>query len=248
MNATTVDGAVPGTYTIRKRRISLLALSLALLCFTGVFFPPHSGQAASATPAAQTTVRKAAPARSTHQKTFAVSGKRRKTPYARSPMSKDERATLLDRGFSSGFGPRAVSRKVTRMHKGIDIPAPKDSKILAFNDGEVTFNGRKNGYGTVVVIKQLDGREALYAHMSKGIVKVGDTVRRGEHIGHVGRTGRATGYHLHFEIIDDGENLDPALHVWQGSELVLGPNDPHPRHVEVDISVASPSTKPPLKL
>ncbi|MDL2209574.1 M23 family metallopeptidase [Desulfovibrio sp. OttesenSCG-928-O18] len=245
MEATTVDGAVPGTYSIRKRRISLFVLSLSLLCFTGVLFLPCSGQAASAKPAVKTTVSKAAPVKSTAKKTAASSKKRRRAPYVRSLMPENERTALRDRGFSSGFGVRAISRRATRMHKGIDVPAPKNSKILAFNDGEVTFSGRKNGYGIVVIITQLDGREALYAHMNKSTVKIGDKIKRGDHIGHVGRTGRATGYHVHFELIDDGENLDPALHVWHSAELVLGPDDLDPQHIEVQTSVASPTTKRP---
>lgn len=143
----------------------------------------------------------------------------------RSMLPVDERAALKERGISSGFGPRAVSQKKTRQHKGIDVPGPKDSKVVAFNDGEVIFTGSKGGYGRVVIVRQIDGREALYAHMNKSVVKMGQQVRRGDHIGHVGKTGRATGYHLHFELIDEGENLDPALHVWHGSELVLGPGD-----------------------
>jgi murein DD-endopeptidase MepM/ murein hydrolase activator NlpD len=141
-------------------------------------------------------------------------------------MPAEERASLKTRGISSGFGERAVSRKRTRMHKGIDVPGPKDSKVIAYNDGEVIFVGVRNWYGKPVIVRQLDGRNALYAHMNKYVVSVGDTLRRGDHVGHVGRTGRATGYHLHFEIIDEEKNLDPALHVWHGSELVLAPGGP----------------------
>ncbi|GHV52516.1 hypothetical protein FACS1894206_01420 [Deltaproteobacteria bacterium] len=152
---------------------------------------------------------------------------------------------MLERGISSGFTVRAVSRKKLRFHKGIDIPGPKDSPIVAYNDGEIIFAGRKSGYGTAVIIRQIDGREALYAHMNKATVAVGDTVKRGEHIGLVGRTGRATGYHLHFELIDEGEHLDPALHVWHGSELVLGPGDLDPQNTEGLTRVASPETPRP---
>ena len=133
------------------------------------------------------------------------------------------------------------------MHKGIDVPAPKDSKVIAFNDGEVIFAGVKNGYGKTIIIRQLDGRDALYAHMNKYVLALGDKIKRGDHVGHVGRTGRATGFHLHFEIIDEGENLDPAVHVWHGSELVLGPKDLDPKTTP-HIHVAEPSPRPTRKM
>ncbi|MCC8194880.1 MAG: M23 family metallopeptidase, partial [Deltaproteobacteria bacterium] len=79
------------------------------------------------------------------------------------------------------------------------------------------------------------------------VVSVGDAVKRGDHIGHVGRTGRATGYHLHFEIIDEGRNLDPAQHVWLGSELVLGPTDLDPETVP-RTSVAEPGRYTPSRM
>ncbi len=166
--------------------------------------------------------------------------KSRKPLYVRSLMPQDERAALLERGIYSGFGPRAVSKRHVRMHKGIDVCAPQGSVITAFNDGKVLFSGRKgDGYGIRVLVEQLDGRLALYAHMKATSVKVGDEVRRGDHLGFVGRTGRATGCHLHFELIDDGTPLNPADHVWLGSELVLSPDDPDPMRTDGRTSFAA---------
>ncbi|SBV95460.1 exported hypothetical protein [uncultured delta proteobacterium] len=250
MNNTHADGAVGSTCLLFTRRIlPLVFLVVSLLSFcAGDLFLPAPAQANPAQAAAKAPFKpSAAPAvtkasaKKAPQKT-AVAPKRRRQVYARSLMPAEEREALNDRGISSGFGDRAISRKKTRMHKGIDIPGPKDSKVLAYNDGEVIFAGVRNGYGKTVVIRQLDGREALYAHMNKFVVSVGDKIKRGDHIGHVGRTGRATGYHLHFEIIDDGENLDPALHVWHGSELVLGPNDLDPDAAS-QTQVAEPNNK-----
>ena len=153
--------------------------------------------------------------------------KKSRRTYVRSLLPQEKRAALRARGITSGFGMRAVHGG-KRLHKGIDVSAPKGSKITAFNDGEVVFAGVKNGFGKMVIIRQIDGREALYAHMDSYVAKVGDQVRRGTHIGHVGRTGRATGCHVHFELIDEGEHLDPALHVWHGSELVFSPGDLDP--------------------
>ncbi len=194
---------------------------------------PVSSRSSAPANSAQATKKRAAP------RTKKASQKR-KPLYVRSLLPQQERAALLERGIYSGFGPRAVSKKRVRLHKGIDVSAPQGSVITAFNDGKVIFSGRKgDGYGVRVLIEQIDGREALYAHMQQTSVKVGDEVRRGDHIGFVGRTGRATGAHLHFELIDEGENLDPAEHVWLGSELVLGPHDPDPTNTEGRTSFAA---------
>ena len=239
-------------YFVKRRSFLLLVLVCSLLCFGvgDLLCPPvalaskaksnSSAKASTARPAVKTTSSK-----KSSQKT--VAKKRRRPLYVKSLMPDSERQALRERGFSSGFGERAISRRATRMHKGIDIPAPKGSKILAFNDGEVIFAGVKNGYGKTVIIRQIDGREALYAHMNEYVVAIGDTVRRGNHIGHVGRTGRATGCHLHFEILDDGENLDPALHVWHGAELVLAPGDLDPSTVQ-KTQVASPGRRTQVNL
>lgn len=243
------SGAGSGTYFSSLRRASfLLVLVCSLLCLSLADLAlPATAQATSGT-ASTTSVKKsapaakkAAPAKKKATKTTAAK-KKSQRPYVRSLAPQEDRLALRERGISSGFGTRAISKKSTRMHKGIDVPAPKDSKIVAFNDGEVIFAGVKNGYGKTVIVRQIDGREALYAHMNKYVVSKGDILRRGDQVGHVGRTGRATGCHLHFEIIDDGQNLDPALHVWHGSELVLGPGDLDPDTVDTT-RVAEPTRR-----
>lgn len=234
MNTAHVGGADSGTYLLKKRRFtSLLVLVCTLLCFSaGETFLPSAAHANSGkSPSSKSTAlsaQKASAKKSTVRTTRAKTQQRKRPLYVRSLLSGEERAALFERGIYSGYGERAISKTRKRMHKGIDVSAPRDSKIIAFNDGEVIFAGVKNGYGKTVIIRQIDGREALYAHMNKHVVSAGDTVKRGDHIGFVGRTGRATGCHLHFELIDDGENLDPSLHVWHGSELVLGPDDLDP--------------------
>ena len=231
MNNVHARGVIPGTCSLEKRRLPfLLVLIFSFLCFnTADIFLPNvvmaADAAASAKSSSTTVAKKNIPKKSTQKKS---AKKTRRAISVRSLAPEAERASLRERGISSGFGLRAISRTKTRMHKGIDIPAPKGSKVLAYNDGEVIFTGVKNGYGKTVIIRQIDEREALYAHMSGYVVSIGDQIKRGSHVGHVGRTGRATGYHLHFEIIDEGNNLDPAQHVWHGSELVLGPDDLNP--------------------
>lgn len=134
--------------------------------------------------------------------------------------SDESRESLRDRGVYSAFGWRSVGKKRSRFHKGIDISAPSGSPIQAYDDGTVTFSGRKSGYGICVFIEHDDGLVSLYAHMSKTPLKTGDEVRQGDVVGHVGRTGRTTGAHLHFEILQDGKHLNPANHVQDGRELV----------------------------
>ena len=110
-------------------------------------------------------------------------------------------------------------KPTTEYHKGIDIACSRGTPILAVKDGVVTRASENYGYGECVIIYHGDGISSLYAHMDdsgkngnlpyKGSngkptyhVKVGDAVKAGQVIGYVGTTGRSTGYHLHFGVID----------------------------------------------
>ncbi len=101
--------------------------------------------------------------------------------------------------ISSGFGLRKWGWR-KKFHKGIDIAAPVGTKVMASKSGKIIFANRKKAYGNVIIIKHSDVLETRYAHLNKILVKRGDTVKQGQIIGFVGKTGRATGYHLHFEI------------------------------------------------
>ena len=185
----------------------------------------------SAKPDKKTSSTKAAPVQSTKSasssKKSAKGKGSRKRLYVRSMLPADEQATLRERGIFSGFGPRAGSSKgkYVRQHKGIDVSAPMGASVLAFNDGEVVFAGRDKGYGITLLIMQPDGRTARYAHMQAMVAGLGDKVVRGQKIGIVGRTGRTTGPHLHFELIEDEQHIDPSSHVWDSTELVLLPGE-----------------------
>lgn len=98
-----------------------------------------------------------------------------------------------------------------RLHKGIDIAAPPGTKIIASADGKVIFSGRQKRYGYVIIINHSDNFQTRYAHLSKPLVRAGEEVKKGQVIGFVGKTGRATGYHLHFEIRIMNEPVDPLL-------------------------------------
>lgn len=88
-------------------------------------------------------------------------------------------------------------------YNGVDIASTLGTPILASADGEVIISrssGWNGGYGTYVVIRHSNGTQTLYAHNSSNAVSVGDSVKQGQVIGYMGRTGKATGVHLHFEI------------------------------------------------
>lgn len=117
-------------------------------------------------------------------------------------------APVAEGYISSSFGERNGRR-----HTGLDIAAPQGSEIMAAADGLATFAGENGGYGNYLVIDHGGGVETRYAHCSEILVKEGDRVGRGEVVALVGSTGNSTGPHLHFEITENGEFLDPAERV-----------------------------------
>ncbi len=101
--------------------------------------------------------------------------------------------------ITSPFGLRRWGWR-KKFHKGIDIGAPGGTKVMASKSGIVIVARREHGYGKIVIIKHNDILQTRYAHLQKILVHKGERVKQGEIIGLVGKTGRATGYHLHFEI------------------------------------------------
>lgn len=100
-----------------------------------------------------------------------------------------------------------------RNHQALDIRAPKGTSIFAVSDGVVTDTGYTNSYGYYVVIRHNNGISTMYAHASQLCVKAGETVKSGDVIALVGRTGNATGNHLHFEVIVNGVRKNPAPYI-----------------------------------
>lgn len=97
-----------------------------------------------------------------------------------------------------------------RPHLGLDLAAPKGTPILASQSGTVIYAGKEfRGYGKMVLIESGYGWATLYAHFDKILVSEGQKVRPGEIIGEMGRTGRATGVHLHFEVRKNRSPIDP---------------------------------------
>lgn len=101
-----------------------------------------------------------------------------------------------------------------RTHKGIDIANSVGTPIYAALGGTVeAAENKNNGYGNMIKINHGNGLYTLYAHLSGFNCKIGQKVEQGDLIGAMGSTGRSTGSHLHFEVIQDGVNLDPLLYV-----------------------------------
>ncbi|HYD55122.1 MAG TPA: M23 family metallopeptidase, partial [Gemmatimonadaceae bacterium] len=98
---------------------------------------------------------------------------------------------------------------VVRRHKGVDIAAPSGTRITAPLPGRVRFAGRKVGFGLMVEIDHGSGVVTRYAHCRSLDVAAGRRVEAGETIARVGRTGLATGTHLHYEILVNGRSVDP---------------------------------------
>jgi len=98
-----------------------------------------------------------------------------------------------------------------KAHRGVDYGSPYGSPIYATADGKFTFSGSKNAYGKTVIIQHGQKLSTLYAHMSKISEKsvVGKRVKQGDVIGYVGKTGRVTGTHLHYEFRVNNEQIDP---------------------------------------
>lgn len=112
--------------------------------------------------------------------------------------------------ISSPYGYRIHPIFGTRkMHTGIDIAGPMGSSITSYDDGKVIFSGWQNGYGNTVMVQHNDGKVTLYAHNSQNMVKVGQTVKKGQLIAKMGSTGNSTGSHLHFEIRINGSHVNP---------------------------------------
>jgi len=111
---------------------------------------------------------------------------------------------------SSGFGRRrAPTKGASTYHKGVDWAVPKGTAVMASSAGTVAKAGWAGGYGYVVYINHSDGRQTRYAHLSKVLVKVGQSVTQGQKIALSGNTGVSTGPHLHFEMLIGGKQVNP---------------------------------------
>ncbi len=113
---------------------------------------------------------------------------------------------------ASGFGYRIDPiYKTQKMHTGMDFTADTGTDVYATGNGVVeSVEVKKWGYGKHVVIDHGYGYKTMYAHLIKFNVKKGQKVKRGDLIGFVGSTGKSTAPHLHYEVIKDGNKVNPA--------------------------------------
>ena len=115
---------------------------------------------------------------------------------------------------SSGFGRRKQPTKgASTYHKGVDWAVPKGTAVYASCGGTVAKAGWGSGYGYVIYINHPDGRQTRYGHLSKVLVKAGQTVKQGEKIALSGNTGITSGPHLHFEILIGGKQVNPLKYL-----------------------------------
>ena len=135
----------------------------------------------------------------------------------RSELKKEARPAgrPIEKGWiSSYYGKRTgpFSGKI-EMHKGMDFAGKKGSDVKAVASGVVTWSGDRYGYGNLVEINHGNGYVTRYGHNESIVVKVGDSVERGQTISKMGSTGRSTGPHVHFEVLLNDRQIDPIRFV-----------------------------------
>jgi len=116
----------------------------------------------------------------------------------------------VDGKLTSNFGMRVHPQSGLKLlHSGIDLSAPSGTPVHATADGVVSFSGWSRGNGNIVVIEHGHGFSTVYAHNTKNLTKVGQTVRRGQQISTTGSTGVSTGPHVHYEVWKNGKCVNP---------------------------------------
>jgi murein DD-endopeptidase MepM/ murein hydrolase activator NlpD len=113
--------------------------------------------------------------------------------------------------ISSYYGMRTHPLSGRReMHKGVDFAGKLGGPVIAVAKGVVTYSGKRYGYGNVIDIAHGNGYTTRYAHNSRLLVSVGDTVEKGFQIAEIGSSGRSTGPHVHFEVLRNGKEINPV--------------------------------------
>jgi murein DD-endopeptidase MepM/ murein hydrolase activator NlpD len=113
--------------------------------------------------------------------------------------------------LSSYYGMRTHPISGRReMHKGIDFAGKMGGPVIAVARGVVTYSGKRYSYGNMIEIAHGNGYSTRYAHNSRLLVSVGDTVEKGFQIAEIGSSGRSTGPHVHFEVLKNGVEVNPV--------------------------------------
>ena len=103
-------------------------------------------------------------------------------------------------------------------HEGLDIAVDFGTPVAATADGLVIHAGPYSGYGNLVILYHSNGVTTRYGHLSRVIVEEGQRIKRGEQIGHAGSTGRSTGPHVHYEVRENDQPVDPMRFVGQARQ------------------------------
>ena len=127
-----------------------------------------------------------------------------------------------------------------RFHKGVDIKAAYGQQVPSVAPGRVVSAGSEGSYGLSVVVEHDSGIRTRYAHLSELAVRPGEAVTRGQDLGRVGSTGRSTGPHLHFEVLEGGRRVDPAI----GLQKLAGIGEFKQVRVVADSSIGRVSATP----
>lgn len=141
---------------------------------------------------------------------------RQSIAYMAMPIEQPVSSTRIGSGYGNRVDP--INGKFS-FHPGIDFDAPIGTQIRSAGGGKVTQAGWINELGNVVAIDHGHGLVTRYAHTSKIYVKAGDVVIPGQPIAEVGTTGRSTGPHLHFEIMHNGQYVDPSSYLSIGAQV-----------------------------
>lgn len=138
--------------------------------------------------------------------------------------------------MASGYGVRMHPiYKTLKMHAGMDFSASTGTEIYATGNGKVVHVEKsRRGYGFHIVVDHGYGFKTLYGHMSKFNVRRGEQVKRGQIIGYVGNTGGSTGPHLHYEVIKNGDKVNPINYYF---------NDLSPEEFDAMVELASRPTQ-----
>ncbi|MEK0431879.1 MAG: hypothetical protein RL700_86 [Pseudomonadota bacterium] len=145
---------------------------------------------------------------------FNLQGQSLRRTYLASPLA----FSRVSSGFSMRFHPIF---QTWRAHLGVDYAAAQGTPVRSVGLGVVESAGNMGGYGNAVVVKHSNGHSTVYAHLSKMLVKRGQSVTQGQTVGLVGATGWATGPHLHFEFRVNGVHKDPAILARQSESVAV---------------------------
>lgn len=126
----------------------------------------------------------------------------------------EEEAFVFNKPLVRGKVTSRYGMRNGRMHSGIDIADKTNTEIYAAQSGKVIFAGYSGNYGNLIKIQHDNGYQTYYAHCNKILVSIGEYVEKNQLIGLVGSTGNATGPHLHFEIREDGNVVNPYSYIY----------------------------------